>query len=406
MAQTTTDQPSTSDSSRSPARRSAVLLAVVLATATFGVGAAVRAATCSDRCGDIASLYVSRGIRPDAPPYLDRDLEYPVVVGAAFYAATALADSPLGFFAVNVVMLGALTVVVTVLLARRATSRVRWWALAPPLALYGVQNWDLLAIAPAVGGLLAYENGAVGIAGVLLAIGASAKLYPGLFLAVLVVDRLAVRDRRGAARLGLAAVATLLVLNLPVLVASPHGWLFAFEFQSRRLATWASLWHYVFVVPGVRPWLGYPLRGTIVDVGALLALALGTLFVLHRVWRRALAPIPAAAVMTAVFVLANKVYSPQYDLWLVPFFVLVATPRARILWFFATDVAVFVVSRLLLAHSLPRTTFWMWLLLVVVIARAAVIVVVARGWLRSGPAPESGDVALPKRALAALTLAS
>jgi len=46
-------------------------------------------------------------------------------------------------------------VAVTLLLGRRVGSAARRWALGIPLALYAVHHWDLVAVAPAVAGLLA-----------------------------------------------------------------------------------------------------------------------------------------------------------------------------------------------------------------------------------------------------------
>src|SRR6516165_3979792 len=62
------------------------LIAIVLLG--FGVNAAVRL-PCRDACGvDLGRLYEDRGIDRAHPPYIDRDLEYPPVIGIMMYAAT------------------------------------------------------------------------------------------------------------------------------------------------------------------------------------------------------------------------------------------------------------------------------------------------------------------------------
>ena len=43
-----------------------------------------------------------------------------------------------------------------------------------------------------------------------------------------------------------------------------------------------------------------------------------------------------------MFLLANNVSQPQYDLWLVPFFALLAVPWKNIVWYLAADAAIFV----------------------------------------------------------------
>ena len=47
--------------------------------------------------------------------------------------------------------------------------------------------------------------------------------------------------------------------------------------------------------------------------------------------------------MTALFLLSNKIYSPTYDLWMVPFFVLLPIPRRVWICYCAADIGVFVL---------------------------------------------------------------
>ena len=77
--------------------------------------------------------------------------------------------------------------------------------------------------------------------------------------------------------------------------------------------------------------LGLPTHGVaaahlanLVSVGAL---AVGMLTLVVLTVRRRLDPIAAAGAAVAILLLTNKVYSPTYDLWLVPFFVLLPIAR-------------------------------------------------------------------------------
>jgi len=377
-----------------------LLVTLLLTLATLGVGVAARA-PCPRPCiSDFPILYHSRGIRPDALPYLRRNLEYPVVIGGAFYAVTLVTGTSRSFFFVTAAFMGMLALGVTVLLVRRVGTRAFLWALAPPLALYGALNWDLLAVAPAVAGLLAYETGAFALAGCLLAVGASAKVYPVLYVVVLVVDRLATRDRRGARRVAAAATVTALALNVPILLAAPHGWAHPFRFQAARKPTPASLWNYVGRTPSLQPWLHGTAFSVVTSVGSPLVLALGLGIALRRLWLRRLGPMAAAAFVTGVFLLANKVYSPQYDLWLVPFLVLLAVPWKNVAWFLAADAVVFGVTFAILEHEVAWTQTWAWVRFVFVLFRAAAIIALLRGWLGSSrgraidlPATESAPAA-------------
>lgn len=290
---------------------------------------------------DVPNVYLLRHVGPGALPYVDRAVEYPVLIGFALYGAAAVAWSSVSVFVVTALLTGSLALVATVLLGDRAGPRAWRWALAPPLALYVFENWDLLAIVPMIVGVLAFERRRDGLSGGALAFGAAAKLFPAVLLPPLIAVRLAERDRRGAARLVVGAVVVFGAINLPVLLASPSGWWSPFRFQSARRATWGSLWSYALELPGVNGMVAGH-EATAANLVSLAVLGVGLGWLVVRAWRNALTPAAIGAAAVAIFVLSNKVYSPTYDLWLVPFFVLL--PLRRHLWvtFCALDLAVYL----------------------------------------------------------------
>ena len=93
------------------------------------------------------------------------------------------------------------------------------------------------------------------LAGVLIGLGAAAKLYPLLFLGPMLV--LGIRTGRAAApwpaprRL---AVVTWLLVNLPVLVLFPRGWSEFFRLNTRRGDDMDSLYN---VVKSFTGWRGF-----------------------------------------------------------------------------------------------------------------------------------------------------
>jgi len=375
----------------SPSRR--LIAAILVATAlTAGVGMGVRLAGCSRPCvSDLGRDYDNHGIRPGSPPYLDRNLEYPVGVGVVFWAATFVTSSGRSFFVVTSLAGIALAMLTAWLLARRFGPRAWYFALAPPLALYASANWDLFALAPAVAGLLAFEAGRDASAGALVGLGAAVKLYPGLFVPPLVAARLRAGDTRGAVRVLVSSIGAFAVVNVPVLIASPSGWWFPLRFQSRRTPTWGSLWHYAVRTPALHPWTDHATVRSIANVGTTTTLVVGIAITTWLVWRGRLGPIAASAAATAVFMLTNKIYSPQYDLWLVPVFVMLALPRRDYVWYVAADLAVFVIVFGTLGHHFRWTTTWAYTLLTFVVLRAAVIAVVVRDAARA----EAGGTPAP-----------
>ncbi len=89
--------------------------------------------------------------------------------------------------------------------------------------------------------------------------------------------------------------------------------------------------------------------------------------------RARLGVVAIAAAGVAIFLLTAKVYSPTYDLWLVPFFVLLPISRRLWLSFCAIDLGIFIAVYGHF-HGLDSWLAVRVLLPVLVFARAAVLV--------------------------------
>ncbi|MEW1861182.1 glycosyltransferase 87 family protein [Streptomyces sp. NBC_00669] len=292
---------------------------------------------------DIPHMYTQRGFGADLVPYFDRIpdslsgsadlhyLEYPVLTGLFMEVASWLTPPGSGqhsaqiFWIANSGMLMICAVALVVCVAR--TNRRRPWdglfvALSPALALTATINWDLFAVALAAGGLLLWSRGRPGRAGVLIGLAAAAKLYPVLLLGALFLLCLrAGRLRQFGRTLG-AAVAAWLVVNLPVMAFAPHGWAQFYTFSKDRGTDYGSLWMIV------RDRSGNALDGVNeYGIALMLLLCVGiAALALYAPRRPRLGQM--AFLMVAALLISNKVYSPQYVLWLLPLAVL-ARPRWR-----------------------------------------------------------------------------
>ncbi len=377
---------------------------VALVLVSFCINAGVRL-PCRDACGsDIGRMYEDRGIDRHHAPYFDRELEYPPVIGLVMYVAGyPFAAGLRGKFLVNVVLLASLAAITTWMLWRRYGQRTRRWALAPPLFISGLTNWDLLAVAPGTIGLLRWQAGDAVLAGALIGVGACAKLFPTLFVPILVAACAPGRDWQRAREFLVAAAIGFGVFALPVYIAAPHALRFFLEFQSVRGPSRGSLWFYAFRWPSMELWLP---RHVMVDVVNVLAasLAIVALAVLSGYTaRRQLTPIAACALATFAFVVTNKIYSPQYDLWLVPFLVMLPVRTKLVVHFYVSSFLAFVFV-VIEAHIFGRP-YSLYLVLAGVLYRLTVHVLIAREiWTlgrsavddRSG---QRGDAAANTRAI-------
>jgi len=232
-------------------------------------------------------------------------------------------------------------------------------------------NWDRLVVAAATWGLAAFGRKRYGWAGIALAAGASAKLYPAFFIPALVLRLWSAGGRRSAYRLIAAFVGAYLLVNLPWFIVSngsPHappgfalthpdvplrqagtnGWLGVWLFHARRLVDYDTVWFWI-AHRGQAAMGGVNWGAAYQKFVALVGLALfgaASSWLLAQGWRRRQGDAyPALAVSLGIlcaFLVTSKFYSPQYALWLAPLMAMVAVPWIKIGAFLAADLAVFV----------------------------------------------------------------
>ncbi|WP_053203664.1 glycosyltransferase family 87 protein [Jiangella muralis] len=337
--------------------RVALLIAVVVLALGLLADQPCRATGWADRAdrsmwtslcySDVAFLYRERGFADGLLAYRDSLLEYPVLTGAVMQVtaivAGALYDAFGGGgelapdFAESVVFfdltagLMALCALGVVVATARTVSRRPWDGLlvaaSPLLLLSAYINWDLLAVLATSLAILAWTRDRPVLAGVLIGLGTATKLYPVLLLGVLVLVALRSPERRAALRdAALAAVAAVVAwcaVNLPVEWWAPEGWRQFFTFNADRAADYGSTWVAIGLLkPGLLP----------ESVDDLVVVSAAVLLVLIAALALT-APSPPrvtqlAFLAVAAFLLVNKVWSPQYSLWLLPLAVL-ARPRVR-----------------------------------------------------------------------------
>jgi uncharacterized membrane protein len=158
------------------------------------------------------------------------------------------------------------------------------------------------------------------------------KFYPLLFFGPLLLLCLrAGRMRAFWITTGSAAVAWL-VVNLPVAFAAPSGWARFYALNRERAADWGSVWY--FFETEHWPFVG-SLTGDSLNLLSVAAFAAGCVLIAALILAAPRRPrVPQVFFLVlGVFLLCNKVWSPQYVIWLVPLVVL-ARPRvwAYVVW--------------------------------------------------------------------------
>ncbi len=331
---------------------------------------------------DIIPLYSAERLNEGGFPYQtswidaegepnehQRWMEYPVLTGMFQWVNAKLTDGwlkvadtvgflPTGlpvtiFFDISAFWLALawlVTVWAVVKIARRRPWDAALMAASPLVMVHAFTNFDTLATACAATAMLAWARKKPVLAGVLLGIGGAAKLYPLFLIGALLVLCLRAGKMREWRHTTIAALGVWAVLNAPIAILFPRGWWEFFHRNSLRGADPDSLYNVVSQFTG---WAGFdgPLRfdqtPTMLNlVSAILFLlcCAGIAFIaLHAPTRPRVAQL--AFLVVAAFLVTNKVWSPQYSLWLVPLAVL-ALPRWRLLLAWMTLDALVWVPRM------------------------------------------------------------
>ena len=208
------------------------------------------------------------------------------------------------------------------------THRRRPWdalpfVLSPALLVTGLVNWDLMAVAMFAGALWAWSRDRPVLTGVLIGLGTATKLYPLFLLGPILIiawrrrspGPVRVGRRRCGGRVGAWPTCR------PGSPGSSSG-RSSGRFNTERGADWGPCgWSWP------TPATASPRHDQPVVLGALRGHLRG-----GRCAGAARAETPRLAqlgfLVVAGFLLVNKVYSPQYVLWLLPLAVL-ARPRWR-----------------------------------------------------------------------------
>lgn len=297
---------------------------------------------------DVAPLWARRGLDEGAGPYGSRPLEYPPVLAARIWLAAAFArylpgDATLVTFTVTNGLVVVVEVFVVLVLLRRlgvGPRRLLWWVATPPLFLYAFYNWDTLPVALLLGAVLLHVRGRHTASGVLAGLGAAAKVFPAFLVPLVVLSLLAGRRPRAALLHAGAATLVFLAVHVPGYLLAPGRWDRFYELSSRRTMHVDSLWYLLVQLggPDLGPSSLSRVSLLVFGVGAVVVVAVGVRRRRREDWWQLVLPV------LVCFILANKVYSPQYTLWLVPLMALVLSRAAPFVAVVASDLLVHAVE--------------------------------------------------------------
>jgi hypothetical protein len=274
-----------------------------------------------------------RGLAGHRLPYVDAPFEYPPVVGLISAALSLASPNAATFVALwGFVAMFCAALAALLLAGAGSPGRARsFFAQAPQLLLLGSVNFDLLAVAFLVIALVAARARQDDRTAIALGLGTASKLFP-LAAGPVAVLRSA-RPVRTAALLG----AVLLACYVPAVLAGRSAGVGPFFYLVGIDANFDSPWGLVARFLGAAG-LADPQR----LVTAVTLVGLAATFIVWVIPRaKAADPVAAFGLAIVATLLWSRLYSPQYSLWLLPFFVLLPLGGRAFALLTAGDLLVF-----------------------------------------------------------------
>ena len=163
-------------------------------------------------------------------------------------------------------------------------------------------NWDIWAILPMVISLYLFREKMYSASAVFLSMSIFLKFFPVILLIPMIFT---LKDDKNSRNQFLKSlVLTSVVINVPFLLSSVQGWLKFYIFNYHRGVDYGSIW-YLIALKGT--WIGH-LNWIVTP------LVISLMMIIYWRYRQELTG--SIFLASVVFFTFNKVYSPQYVLWL------------------------------------------------------------------------------------------
>ena len=283
---------------------------------------------------DLPALFDERAMADNTWPYSSKTnaVEYPVITGLVMYATSFVSHSPISYFNFNALLLALLFIAVVLIVRRIKPEFAYLVAVAPAMIASLYINWDLWAIATMMLAIYWFDRKAYLNSSVALAISISTKFLP-IFLMLPILFILWRRNQiKELLKFAVTTTLVWLAINLPFALTTPTGWWRFYKLNLERQDDWGSIWLALSQ-------LGVGL--TNLNYLALLLLLIGLVSFAIFLFELKNTPTLASVsfIVLAIVMVASKVYSPQYVLWLTPLAVIALTNKKDLHAFWIWQVA-------------------------------------------------------------------
>jgi hypothetical protein len=271
---------------------------------------------------DLPALFEARGLSTNQWPFAsdDNSVEYPVITAMVMYITSFAANSPVSYFNINIFFL-ILLFIATVILVRKIRPEFAYLVpIAPAMIASLFINWDLWAIATMMLAIYWFDRKQFTYSALLMGVSISTKFLPVFLLIPIVFIFWRENKVKEAIKYIAISFGIWLAINLPFAVTTPTGWWRFYKLNLERGPDWGSFWLAL-------QQLGINLNNLNYLSILLLLIALTTIAILLFEIKYTPSLASVSFFVLASVMLASKVYSPQYVLWLTPLAVIALTNK-------------------------------------------------------------------------------
>ena len=284
---------------------------------------------------DLPALFDARSLINHVWPYSSatNSVEYPPLTGVVMWATALItphgSNSDKYYFLINITLLAALFVLTALVVSK--INPTKWYLLPilPAVIASLYINWDMWAVLTAVLSIYWFDRKRYSWSCVALAISIATKFFPIVLLIPIALIFLKERELKSGLRYLAQTILLWALINAPFAITTPTGWWRFFKLNTSRPADLGSIWQAMNI---------FNINPPDINFYWLALFILASLAVAGHLIRAKNVPSLAqvAFIFVALFTALNKVYSPQYVLWLAPLGVIA------------------------LVNNRDRSAFWIW----------------------------------------------
>lgn len=195
-----------------------------------------------------------------------------------------------------------------------------FWILAPSFIFYGIYNYDLPTVMLAIISYYFFTRQKFDFSSIFLALGAAFKFFPIYLLPIFIINTPAGKRFRYI----LIFTAIIIAANLPYMISNFDQWIYPYVWQiSNNISVSAqnqTFW-----------WLIYPITGKLTGFLSLGLFGGLYCYILYKL-RKSNIIFQIIAILI-LFLLTDRIYSPQYNLYLLPFLALASYKIKKLIFY-------------------------------------------------------------------------